>query len=177
MTASALCASVLISLGAAKILSPKHREIAESWGRPKVMQSVSPLRTVTLAWLGIPNQDVITNFVYEVWSSTDLYPLSIAPRRATYDTPPVGFSLVMTTSQTVALIQNNLPVQFFLVRAKELTTGKYSPFNQISSGVSWPIIGVMMTSLTNGQTVSGTISLAARVVTLDPPTGLIIASQ
>lgn len=159
-------------------LSPVLRSPKDAANQPvklRAPQVVAPpvMREITLVW-NYP-ADQISNVVFEVWATTDIG-FAVVPRTNYYDVP-FGFYLVVTVDQTRAVIQSNLPAQFFIVRAKDRASGKYSPWNQASLNVTGPIIGVEMISPPNGAVVSNTITLEAKVITLKPPNGLEVVTQ
>ena len=164
-----------------KLLSPKHAEHVASLGKAmvKTVEALpagitAPVGTITLAWYYPADQ--LTNIVFEVWAATDLTAASSSVLM-TYDAVPIGFTMIATTGETNIVIQTNLPAQFFIVRARSIATGIYSYWNQASSSVPGPLLHVDMVSPTNGQTVSGTITLEARVTQLFAPGNVIIASH
>ncbi len=110
------------------------------------------LPTITLTW-DYP-ADQITNVVFEVWFSTELF---AGPPLATYDAIPTGFTLSMTVDGPPVKIQTNLPQQFFIVRAKDRATGVVSPWN-VALNSQGP---VNLIAPEDGQMVSNTIALIA----------------
>lgn len=133
------------------------RSPKDAGNQPKVLLAPAVLapvmRVITLTW--VYPADQIAAVQFEVWAA----PMVVSgPPLATYTNVPTGFQLLIVVDSPPATIQSTLPAQFFIVRARDRTTGVYSPWNQAS--VTSP---VNLTSPLDGQTVSNTITLAAMI--------------
>lgn len=147
------------------LLSPKHAEIAASFGTPMLLLIADPpptLKTINIAWNFPSAQMSLVQF--EVWYATDLS--GPHPPLLHYDDIPLGFSLALTTRTNVVSIQSNLPAQFFIVRAQDLASGVYSYWNQLTkTPVTNSSMTVTLVSPPNGVTVSGNVAVTAVVGT------------
>ncbi len=142
-------------LGAAKLIlyqpTSKTSKLAIP-GTKGIVPFAVALPTITLTWDYPPDQ--ITNVVFEVWFSTELF---AGPPLATYDAIPTGFQLSVTVDAPPVKIQTNLPQQFFIVRAKDRVTGVVSKWN-VAANSQGP---VNLIAPEDGQVVSNTIALIA----------------
>jgi hypothetical protein len=136
---------------------PVLRSPKDAASQPVVIKpavTVAPvMRQITLAW------DYPTNLIagvqFEVWAAPTLFQ---GPPLTNATNVPNGFNLLIVVDQPTAVIQSNLPQQFFIVRAKYRSTGAYSPWNQ-----SEPEGPVGLTAPKTGQILSNTITLSAVV--------------
>lgn len=155
--------------------SPKYKALLSSLGTPmkKAVASTTlaptgqPQMFYHLAWYYPSN--LVSSVVFEIWHATYL---SSFPALTSYDQIPAGFTLLTeVTGGTNCLIQTYQAAEFFIIRARDIATGTHSGWN-VTAAMTGPLERVVMVSPINGQVVSNTITLEARVITLDPPSVL-----